>query len=87
MTPTYLIIKFDIADKNTNLMTQIKGLDKGIDKNNAIRIEIPQLNSIIRSYNNRKLNQHSPISTEIDYQFSLSWPFVHKQISKKINLK
>ena len=77
----------DIADKNTNLMTQIKGLDKGIDKNNAIRIEIPQLNSIIRSYNNRKLNQHSPISTEIDYQFSLSWPFVHKQISKKLNLK
>ena len=79
--------KIDIADKNTNLMTQIIGLDKGIDKNNAIRIDIPQLNSIIRSYNNGKLNQHSPISTEIDYQFSLSWPFVHKQISKKINLK
>lgn len=68
-------------------MTQIIGLDKGIDKNNAIQIEIPQLNSIIRSYNHGKLNQRSPISTEIDYQFKWCWPFIHKQTLKKLNLK
>ena len=79
--------KLVINNKNANLMTQIIGLDKGIDKNNAIQIEIPQLNSIIRSYNHGKLNQRSPISTEIDYQFKWCWPFIHKQTLKKLNLK
>lgn len=55
---------------------------RAIDKNNAIQIEIPQLNSIIRSYNHGKLNQRSPISTEIDYQFKWCWPFIHKQTLK-----
>lgn len=74
-----------IKDKNTNLMTQIIGLDEGVDPNTARGLQVNQLNTIIKNYNKGNLNQRSPVVKSKHYRMTSSFPFVESYILKKLN--
>ena len=66
-------------------MTQIKGLDKGVDPNDARGLQINQLNTIIKNYNSGKLNQRSPITKIERYRFIPTFPFIQSYVETKLN--
>ena len=59
-----------------NLMTQIRALDKNIDKNSAIFLELPQILNIVENYNSGRLNRMSNI------QLKYKLPLLNKLLFK-----
>ena len=64
-----------INDMNSNLMTQIKGLESGTNKNEATILQTNQIRNIVKNYKSGKLNRYSPLKERCSPQFISKWPF------------
>ena len=73
--------------KNSNLMTQMRYVSRGIDSNSAININLFQVNQMQKAYRGGLLNRRSPLVPVFNATFKNQWPFINiKTAGYRLNL-